>query len=153
RALENAQRFGEERDAKQVLAEVSLRDELTGVGNRRHAMHLLEALHPRDALVMIDLDNFKEVNDTHGHGTGDEVLVRLVDHLRKQVRHPEHIARYGGEEFLLVLPGVGDNAGAVARRLVESWRELGPMATFSAGVAVHTAGAAPTVTLAKADAA
>jgi diguanylate cyclase (GGDEF)-like protein len=150
-ALENARRFEEERRAREVLAEVSLRDELTGVGNRRHAVALLKSLTPGDALVMIDLDHFKDINDADGHSAGDEVLVALGDYLRRSVRDADLVARYGGEEFLVVLKEVGTKARWAAERLVHGWRERGPRTTFSAGVACHRAGQSPQVTLNEAD--
>jgi diguanylate cyclase (GGDEF)-like protein len=150
-ALENAHRFEEERHAREVLAEVSLRDELTGVGNRRHAVALLASLVPGDALVMIDLDHFKDVNDADGHSAGDEVLVALGDFLRRSVRDADLVARYGGEEFLVVLREVGNQARWAAERLVYGWRDLGPRTTFSAGVALHHGEQAAQVTLNQAD--
>ena len=53
---------------------------------------------------MVDIDHFKQINDTHGHVAGDEVLRKLAMELRNHIRHPDVIGRYGGEEFLVVLP-------------------------------------------------
>jgi diguanylate cyclase (GGDEF)-like protein len=53
---------------------------------------------------MVDIDNFKNINDTYGHVAGDEVLRKLAGELRNHIRHPDVIGRYGGEEFLVVLP-------------------------------------------------
>jgi diguanylate cyclase (GGDEF)-like protein len=153
RALENAQRYEEERRAREVLAEVSMRDELTGVGNRRHAAGLLDSIQPGDALVLIDLDHFKDVNDTDGHAAGDTVLVALADHLRRCVRDADLIARYGGEEFLIVLREAGLHGRHATERLIEEWRRVRPRTTYSAGLAVHRPDAHPSLTLARADAA
>jgi diguanylate cyclase (GGDEF)-like protein len=153
RTLENAELYREERRAREQLAVVSVRDELTGVGNRRHAVALLGALQPGDAVVMIDLDHFKKVNDTEGHSAGDEVLQALADHLGRGVRDADVVARYGGEEFLVVLRGAGTEGVVTAERLRATWRETSPRTTFSAGVAVHLAGQPGTATLAQADAA
>jgi diguanylate cyclase (GGDEF)-like protein len=150
-ALENAQRFEEERRARQVLAEVSLRDELTGVGNRRHAVALLRAVAPGDAVVMIDLDHFKLVNDSDGHAAGDHVLVALADYLRRSVRDADLVARYGGEEFLVVLKEVGTRARWAAERLSQGWRDANPRTTFSVGVALHRVGQTGQTTLDLAD--
>ena len=152
RALENARRFGDEREAKETLAEVSLRDELTGVGNRRHSMRLLDELREGDGVLIVDVDCFKGVNDRHGHGTGDELLVALADHLRSNVRDPQLVARYGGDEFIVILPEV-EGRHRVAERLLHGWRDRSPMTTFSAGVAVHEVGESQSATIAKADAA
>ena len=153
RTLENANRFGEERRARKLLAEVSVRDELTGVGNRRHAVALLQSLSPGDAVVMIDLDHFKRVNDTEGHEAGDKVLLALADHLSHSVRDADTVARYGGEEFLVVLRGAWSGGMEIAQRLCASWRSGRPATTFSAGVAVHRVGQSPHATVAEADAA
>jgi len=53
---------------------------------------------------MIDIDHFKNINDTYGHTVGDEVLQKLAGELRQHIRHPDTIGRYGGEEFLVILP-------------------------------------------------
>jgi len=153
RALENAQRYEEERRAREVLTEVSMRDELTGVGNRRHAVGLLDSLQAGDAVVLIDLDNFKDVNDTDGHAAGDAVLVALAHHLRSCVRDADLIARYGGEEFVVVLREAGTHALHTTERLLEEWRRGRPRTTYSAGVAVHGPETKPSLTLARADAA
>jgi diguanylate cyclase (GGDEF)-like protein len=153
RALENARRFGDERHAKETLAEVSLRDELTGVGNRRHSMRLLDELQEGDAVMIVDIDNFKVVNDRHGHSRGDELLIELADHLRSNVRDPQLVARYGGDEFVVILPRVEGSAIAVAERLLHGWRDRTPITTFSAGVAVHNPVDSQATTIANADAA
>ncbi|MEE3374319.1 MAG: GGDEF domain-containing protein, partial [Acutalibacteraceae bacterium] len=73
------------------------------------------------SLILFDLDNFKDVNDAHGHAVGDECLVALSEMLRDRVRGQELAARYGGEEFVLVLPGTRLE-GAVARAEVSRQR-------------------------------
>ena len=69
-------------------------------------------MQPGDALVLVDLDHFKAVNDRHGHQVGDETLRLLARNLRDTARQVDCVARYGGEEFALVLP----EAGIEARR-------------------------------------
>lgn len=98
----------------------------------------------RDAWVMIDLDRFKSINDTHGHPAGDRVIVALASLLRRRVRQGDSVGRYGGEEFALLLE---DLEPADALRLVDRLRDefaAGPVAlpdgervsaTFSAGIA------------------
>ncbi|MGY6550123.1 MAG: diguanylate cyclase [Roseinatronobacter sp.] len=101
-------------------------DQLTGLFNRRHAQSRLdEMLHPDAmrhggtvALLLIDLDNFKAVNDIHGYLAGDEVLVEVARRMRQVVRTDDLLARYGGEEFLLALPDVTiEQAHHLAERL------------------------------------
>jgi diguanylate cyclase (GGDEF)-like protein len=147
RAVERLERAAGE------LALASVRDELTGVGNRRQGMAELARLAPGDALLMVDLDDFKGVNDRFGHAEGDRILRRLGDVLRDSVRTPDVATRIGGDEFLVVAEGAGDRGGVVAARLLERWRAAGVPTTLSVGVAVHRRGALPSETLARADAA
>jgi len=100
-------------------------DELTGLANRRHFQEMLdrEILRARTggnelSLMMIDLDHFKNINDTYGHLGGDVVLRQLAEILREQVQQLDIVARYGGEEFVVVMPGASSKqARAAAERL------------------------------------
>lgn len=99
------------RDRERSIRRLSLTDELTGLSNRRSIMKVIEhefARSERDqtslTLVMLDLDHFKQINDLHGHGAGDEILKRTADVLRESIRDTDWAGRYGGEEFVLVLP-------------------------------------------------
>jgi diguanylate cyclase len=90
----------------------SLSDGLTGAYNRRafdwELLGLVERnriLHRPFALLILDIDDFKKINDTHGHPVGDRVLVTLVHKCREFIREEDFFARYGGEEFALILPG------------------------------------------------
>jgi diguanylate cyclase (GGDEF)-like protein len=122
-------------------------DALTGLANRRVFEEALErevarALRSGDALslVVLDLDHFKDVNDTHGHHSGDEVLRAVASGLRAASRAEDLPARYGGEEFVVLLPRCGpQEAVAVAERMREAVaREPGPVpVTVSAGVASY----------------
>jgi diguanylate cyclase (GGDEF)-like protein len=134
-----------------ALAHAAVTDDLTQLGNRRHGERLLENLRPGDALLLLDLDRFKSVNDTFGHAEGDRVLACLGDYLRGQLRGAEHVARYGGEEFIIVLPGSGQGAVDVAERLVAGWRLTNPVATLSIGVAEHRPGTRSALTFGEAD--
>ncbi len=137
--------------ATQTLVDATLRDELTGVGNRRHGNAVLARLQVGDAVAMLDLDHFKEVNDTLGHAQGDQVLKALAEYLRSQLRDEDHLARYGGEEFLLILHRSGPDAVQTIERLREGWNETGPATGFTTGVAVHRMGVLPNHTLENAD--
>jgi diguanylate cyclase (GGDEF)-like protein len=97
----------------------ALVDGLTGLANRRAATDALHAEAARAArlqtplaVVLADLDGFKDVNDEYGHAVGDEVLRVFADVLRQTVRESDVAGRWGGEEFLLLLPGA-DEEGAV----------------------------------------
>ena len=137
--------------ATEQLIEQSLRDALTGIGNRRQAERDLALLGPGDAVAILDLDHFKKVNDRYGHATGDKVLFDLAHYLLRYLREGDSVARYGGEEFVVILKRVSDAAESVLSRIASDWRETGPRATFSAGVAVHRRGETAADTLARAD--
>lgn len=105
-------------------------DALTGIANRRSFEEALEREIARStrtgepiSLVMLDLDHFKTLNDTHGHQAGDEVLREVAQVLVEHCRDMDVAARYGGEEFTVILPNCGpEEAAASAGRL---WRSLG----------------------------
>jgi diguanylate cyclase (GGDEF)-like protein len=142
-----------QREALEALARASVTDDLTGLGNRRRANALLDELDDDDALVILDIDFFKRVNDTLGHHRGDEVLQELGAFLRRAVRQGDVAARYGGEEFIVVAAGAGSEALAVAERLLAAWRATDPPVTLSAGVAVKVSGQGWSTTFSNADAA
>ncbi len=110
------------------LAELAAVDELTGTKNRRRFREDLDLLYAQTqrlgtplSLIMLDLDQFKEYNDTFGHPAGDEILKRLGSTLRSSLRSHDVVARYGGEEFVILLPATGgDEAMEVAERLRRS---------------------------------
>lgn len=151
RALENVGTFQAEVAVSHQLADESRRDVLTGLGNRRHAMTLLDGIRPGDVVALIDLDHFKDVNDTYGHAEGDAVLHEFGAFLNRKIREGDDVARYGGEEFLLVLRDAGSEAPLILERLTVDWRRLGRATTFSTGYAVHSLGALPADTLGSAD--
>jgi diguanylate cyclase (GGDEF)-like protein len=112
-------------------------DALTGLANRRGFLEKLADLRPGDALVLIDIDHFKELNDRFGHGVGDEALRQLADTMRSAIRPGDYAARYGGDEFAIVLRSCrADQARAIVERLLQTWRDGNPHSTLSAGVAV-----------------
>jgi diguanylate cyclase (GGDEF)-like protein len=110
--------------ANAMLTRIAVTDVLTGLYNRRHLEQRLREmfdhslrLHEPLAVVMFDLDHFKDVNDTYGHQAGDDVLRDLASLLRQAVREIDRIGRYGGEEFMAILPGtVLDAAVTFAER-------------------------------------
>jgi diguanylate cyclase (GGDEF)-like protein len=134
------------------LTRLAMLDPLTGTLNRRAFMRAYELELSRSirdktgfALALFDLDNFKTVNDTHGHAIGDQVLCRAVDTLRVNLRGHDVLARYGGEEFALLIPGADKAAAMLAAeraRLTVGARpiEVGQISipiTVSAGVAAY----------------
>lgn len=110
------------------LAAMAWSDGLTGLANRRRLDHDL-ASHRRasgpTAVIMVDVDHFKVVNDTYGHQLGDDVLRQVATMLTHHVRFDDVVYRYGGEEFCILLPDASiDDARAVARRVVEAARDI-----------------------------
>jgi diguanylate cyclase (GGDEF)-like protein/PAS domain S-box-containing protein len=97
-------------------------DALTGLPNRSHIDDVLDGggwLNARvGAAVVVDIDHFKAINDTHGHVVGDEVLRAFAGRLTAAVRNGELVARWGGEEFCILIVGAGDQAAPVAQRIV-----------------------------------
>ncbi len=139
-------------EAFALLAVAAVTDDLTGLGNRRYVNTLLDTLQTGDALLLLDLDHFKDVNDRLGHLAGDEVLVDLGQYLQGSIRDSaDTVARYGGEEFLVVLRQPGDQATGTAERLIQGWRATDPLVTFSIGMALHRAGVPARATLHDAD--
>lgn len=153
--------FGVQRVHLLAAREAAYRDALTGLANRRAAEERLAALARAGAsftLVLFDLDNFKAVNDLHGHATGDRVLRGVARALQDLAPPGGFAARWGGEEFLLILPFLGTRQ---VRLLLDKLREelyvqqhgdvTGITASF--GVAITRPGEHPDVALARADAA
>jgi diguanylate cyclase (GGDEF)-like protein len=90
-----------------------------------------------DGLLMLDLDHFKDVNDSRGHAEGDRILSALGDYLRSAVRDADTVARFGGEEFIVLLRGAGSQVDEIGGRLLAGWRATGTGVTVSVGAAVH----------------
>jgi diguanylate cyclase (GGDEF)-like protein len=113
------------------VADLALLDDLTGVGNRRHLLQRLTEECARSersgvpfALLVIDLDGFKAINDTHGHAAGDACLQHFTLMAQTRLRPGDMLARTGGDEFCIVLPSSTLREGAmIARRVIDICRE------------------------------
>jgi diguanylate cyclase (GGDEF)-like protein/PAS domain S-box-containing protein len=110
------------RTREAAIAQLAYYDPLTGLTNRRlmedrlnQAIRAAERNKAYLALIVLDCDDFKRVNDTHGHGTGDRVLITVAERLRQSTRDSDTVSRLGGDEFVLLLPDV---AGAEAIEIV-----------------------------------
>lgn len=158
-----AQKQQELMEINAKLLEVSNTDKLTNIANRRYFQAKLEeylqGFEKHDhafSLCMIDIDYFKQVNDTYGHLTGDEVLKNLAAVVKKHLRPKDFLARYGGEEFVIILP---DTDVSAAMQMAENlnkvvahsdWGVVGHL-TISIGVATCEERCTATSLVAKAD--
>jgi diguanylate cyclase (GGDEF)-like protein/PAS domain S-box-containing protein len=133
--------------ANEQLHALAVTDPLTGVWNRRHGEELLSAdlaesrrYGPPMSVVVLDVDNFKEINDSHGHVIGDQVLAELTDRIGPNLRDSDALARWGGDEFVIITHHCGEvETLTLAEKLrdivrSEPFGEAGPV-TVSAGVA------------------
>ena len=96
---------------------------LTAAAWQKHAMQLVGRARTSGraaAVLILDLDHFKRVNDTHGHLAGDAVLAAVAGKLRSEVREQDQVGRFGGEEFLILLPGAHDDLRRIAERIRSS---------------------------------
>lgn len=120
---------------EQELIKRAMHDHLTGLPTRallldrlRMALNSAARSGSRGALLFIDLDRFKQVNDQHGHAAGDAVLLAAAQRMQAAIRSSDTVSRVGGDEFIVLLPGIGDEgAGAVAQKMLEAL--LQPVAT------------------------
>src|SRR5947208_2468868 len=153
--FELVKRFGDAAalalDNAQIRARLELQaqtDSLTGLYNHRYFHERLRTelqrasrAHDSVAVLMLDIDDFKRINDVHGHGTGDEILCQLAEMLRSLVRSSDVVCRLGGEEFAVILPGCDDGSAlALARRIAATVAAADFVTagriTFSAGLAL-----------------
>jgi two-component system cell cycle response regulator len=154
------------RDGVQTSIEMAVRDQLTGLHNRRYLETHLGGLFDESvrrarelSVLMLDIDRFKSVNDTHGHDAGDEVLREFARRVKEATRLVDVVARMGGEEIVVVLPETGLQAAAAVAERIRSSVHGAPFAihgglrtleiTVSIGVASRRAGDASPAQLVK----
>ena len=134
-----------------VLSKLSITDELTTLYNRRYIIKQLE-LRIEEAfryecplsIIMIDIDNFKSINDTYGHNIGDEVLIEVSNTMKNNIRKHDLLGRYGGEEFLIILPKTDLNSTyTTAQKMISAvnsshFKQLSEtLITISCGIAEY----------------
>jgi diguanylate cyclase (GGDEF)-like protein len=118
------------------LVEDAAIDSLTLLPNRRMIGRALGRLKLGDVVIMVDLDGFKQVNDTFGHVAGDAALTAFARTIRTTLRGRDFAGRYGGDEFVLIL-GNGSDPVAFLERFRRAWQAGRPFAlSFSAGIAL-----------------
>ena len=143
------------KELKLLLKEVkqtAMTDFLTGVSNRRNAVIMMQEELSRInrnekpfSLIIIDVDNFKKINDSYGHECGDYVLKRIAKLICSSLRKYDMLARWGGEEFLVMLPGTNlSNARTVVQKLILcvrnspfNYKEFSFHVTITAGIAQY----------------
>ncbi len=122
----------ERRAIARELQRLAERDPLTGLYNRRRLdeeivrqLAIMQRYDRPFAVLMIDLDRFKQVNDTSGHAAGDALLVEVAHALKRRLRTVDYVARFGGDEFVVLLPDAGEGmAETVAEKLLGAIREI-----------------------------
>lgn len=131
---------------------MATKDPLTGVGNRRAMESELDQViyahrrhHTASSLLIMDLDHFKSINDTYGHGVGDRVLIRFAELIQSRIRITDNLYRFGGEEFVILLEGQGLQASAelaeqLRRSIEQEGFQLEKQLTMSVGVAEYVSG-------------
>ena len=147
---------------------LSVRDELTNLYNRRYLNRLLERMseqaenqQQKFSICLIDVDHFKQFNDTYGHAVGDTILSQLADQLELQIRRHDHIGRWGGEEFLLIFSDVTESISLILadrmRKHIAKYDFAHPdleqalKVTISVGVAHYRTGETPYQLIDRAD--
>lgn len=131
----------------QKVKELAMVDPLTGVNNRHYFNEILRNETERVkryknsiCLLMIDVDAFKEINDTYGHIKGDEVLQKIASIIEEEKRESDVLARFGGDEFIVLLPQAGENEGIILatriQQALKEWNMQRPLNGMNIGISI-----------------
>jgi diguanylate cyclase (GGDEF)-like protein len=138
------------------IGKAAMQDPLTGLGNRRLLTDFLDRAAGIGWVVFVDVDDFKDINDTYSHAVGDDVLCAVADILRSASRETDLLIRFGGDEFLIVPDGEADVAASVAERvhrgvLYAEWGRIADGLTVTVSIGVGHVADDPSEPLAAAD--
>lgn len=145
-----ARDISRQKAAEDAIRRLAYHDSLTGLPNRRllrdrlrHAMTLSQRARNHAALLFIDLDRFKQLNDTHGHEAGDALLIAVAERLQGLVRESDTVARYGGDEFVVLCENLGPLPEVAAEHARTTADKIGAAlsAEFQLGELMHQGGA------------
>ena len=146
--VSNAIRLNTSQAREEALREDSYRDHMTGTLNRRGWQAAVKTLRKGDAPMAVcffDLDHLKKINDVHGHGEGDRLIVEFSKVIRKYIRGTDILARLGGDEFIVIMKRIESSGAALkrCRKICQAFREnliiKGTPATASAGIVMWDA--------------
>ena len=135
--------YEENKNQKEELAYEASHDQLTGVFNRKGFEDILNHVsHSKVALLLIDIDKFKRINDTYGHTEGDKVLLQMTKVVAKHFRSSDTLCRIGGDEFVMFINGIGEESSVIIEKKIRDINvelqkgedEIAP-ASISVGVA------------------
>jgi two-component system, cell cycle response regulator len=134
-------------EKNEILAKLAITDSLTGSYNHRYIIDNLSRLIGENerykkplSIAMVDIDNFKKVNDSYGHDFGDEVLIRISNSIENDIRKTDLLGRYGGEEFLIIfnfsnLEGAIESMARIIKNVENiKWEKENFKVTISAGI-------------------
>ena len=111
--------YEENKNQKEELAYEASHDQLTGVFNRKGFEDILNHVsHSKVALLLIDIDKFKRINDTYGHTEGDKVLLQMTKVVAKHFRSSDTLCRIGGDEFVMFINGIGEESSVIIEKKI-----------------------------------
>lgn len=124
--VELSQTIAQEQNKSELMYQRAIRDEMTNTYNHQYIVDLIEEKQEENySLIMLDIDDFKKINDNYGHQTGDYVIKYVVEEIRNNIRKNDVIGRYGGDEFIIILDDCPQqNAEQIAKKIKKDIKEV-----------------------------